>query len=232
MSAIPQRYTIAKLLEIQIDTDLSQKIKNENDFRNYFFQNEQIVKGSTFICTLFHCTSIEAARKAIDFIQKKYKDATHNCWAFQVCEPRSSTHVGYSDDGEPHGTAGKPMLTQLLYTDIGEIGAIVTRYFGGTKLGTGGLVRAYSDSVAKALEIVPTIQKVEKIKLEIIIDYKDAGFIHRMLDEFEANIEKEIHGADICFVLILPHDRIDDFLTKVQADTNGTYLLVSQEKLI
>ncbi len=227
---MPKRYSIPKLKEIQHDSDLTLLIKNEVDFLNYFHQTEEEVKGSQFICTLFHCTSIEAARLGIDFIQRKYKDATHNCWAFQVCEPKSTKHIGYSDDGEPHGTAGKPMLTQLLYTDIGELAAVVTRYFGGTKLGTGGLVRAYSNSVALALENLPLLQKMPKIRLEIIIDYKDVGFIHRMLDEYEIKIEGESHGADITFNLLLPKDRFDDFLTQIQALTNGTYLILSQKE--
>ncbi len=226
-----KRYTIPKLKEIQISRELSEIIKEAKDFSDFFFQNEQNVKGSLFICTLFHASSIEAARQGIDFIQKKYKDATHNCWAFQVSLPRSSSHIGYSDDGEPHGTAGKPMLSQLLYTDIGEIGAVVTRYFGGTKLGTGGLVRAYSNAVAEALELLPSTQKVQKTQIEIIIDYKDAGFIHRMLEEFEAQIQSEEHGADITFSIILPHDRLQDFLIQVQALTNGTYILLSQKEV-
>ncbi len=225
-----KRYSIPKLKLITKELDLFSLIKNDEDFTLYYFQNKQIVKGSEFICTLFHASSVETAKQGIDFIQKKYSDATHNCWAFQVSEPKSSAYIGCSDDGEPHGTAGKPMLSQLLYCDVGELGAVVTRYFGGTKLGTGGLVRAYSDAVAKALEVLPLTQKVQKMIIEIIIDYKDAGFIHRMLEEFEVQIMHEEHSADITFSLILPKDRLQGFLTQVQALTNGTYILISEKE--
>ncbi len=220
------RYCIPNLRLIPILNTLEEYISNNEEFDNYFYQAELEIKGSQFICTLAHCDSVEGARIAVDYIKKKYADATHNCSAFQVDMPKSTAHIGYSDDGEPHGTAGKPMLTQLLYSDVGEIAAVVTRYFGGIKLGTGGLVRAYQGSVAHALETLPRTQKVEKKILQIILDYSHAGFLHRMLEQFEIVIVKEDFEADITYTLNLPEDRVSEFLTELQAVTDGTYILL------
>ncbi len=219
-----ERYSIPSLISIPHNKKLNEILLNEDDFKKYFFQFETNIKGSLFICTLARCDSIESARNAIDFIQKKYADATHNCWAFQVDKPKSSANIGYSDDGEPHGTAGKPMLTSLLYADIGEVVAIVTRYFGGTKLGTGGLVRAYQGSVLSALEVLPLTQKVEKITLEIILDYSHSGFLHRMLENYEIEIQAENFQADIIYTLTLPEDRKEEFLAELQRVTDGTFI--------
>lgn len=199
---------------------------SQKDFNLYFYQTELNIKNSLFICSIAHCESIEGARAAISYIQKKYADATHNCSAFQVLEPKSTAKVGYSDDNEPHGTAGKPMLSQLLYSDIGEIACVVTRYFGGTKLGTGGLVRAYQGSVAHALESLPTIEKVEKVCVNIIIDYSNSKDIYHILDKYEIEIQKEEHSADVTYTFALPKDRLDAFLIELQEITQGAYLLL------
>ncbi|NLG62975.1 MAG: hypothetical protein GX539_12100, partial [Candidatus Cloacimonetes bacterium] len=101
-----------------------------------------MVQRSRFIATLAHAPDVESARAFIEEVRAEFPDATHNCWAFVAGPPGSTSHVGFSDAGEPHGTAGRPMLDVLLHSGIGEVAAVVTRYFGGVKLGKGGLVRA------------------------------------------------------------------------------------------
>ena len=108
-----------------------------------FHRVEQTIKRSRFICTAAHVTSPEEAKAFIDQIREEFSDARHNCWAFAAGAPGATAQVGMSDDGEPHGTAGRPMLTVLLHCGVGEIAVVVTRYFGGILLGTGGLIRAY-----------------------------------------------------------------------------------------
>src|SRR5690625_3641612 len=126
---------------------------------------EQEIQRSRFITTVAHAPTIEEARAFIDSIREEFPDATHNCWAFAAGPPGDTAAIGMSDDGEPHGTAGRPMLTALLHGGVGEIAAVVTRYFGGTKLGTGGLVRAYTSSVQQALESLPTRERVDRTTL-------------------------------------------------------------------
>ena len=113
---------------------------------------EEIVRRSRFIVSLAHTPTPEAAKSFIERIKQEFPDATHNCWAYAAGAPGQTSKVGYSDDGEPHGTAGRPMLTMLLHGGVGELSAVVTRYFGGIKLGTGGLVRAYQGMVKLGLE--------------------------------------------------------------------------------
>ena len=98
----------------------------------------EIIKRSRFIATVERASSVEEARVFIDKIKKEFPDANHNCWAYEAGAPGSLVSVGMSDDGEPRSTAGKPMLNVLINSGIGEIVAVVTRYFGGIKLGTGG----------------------------------------------------------------------------------------------
>lgn len=103
------------------------------------------VKRSRFIATIARSSNPRATKAFVQEIRDEFHDATHNCWAFATGPPGDTAAVGASDDGEPHGTAGRPMLNVLLHSEAGEIAAVVTRYYGGIKLGTGGLVRASAD---------------------------------------------------------------------------------------
>ena len=99
----------------------------------------------------------------------EFPDATHNCWAYVAGPPASTGRVGMSDAGEPHGTAGRPMLTVLLHSGVGEIAAVVTRYYGGIKLGTGGLVKAYGGAVLAALEALPRVERIDYVDAALSI---------------------------------------------------------------
>lgn len=120
-----------------------------------FHRAEETVRRSRFIVTMARVSSPEEAKAFIDRIREEHAGATHNCWAYNAGAPGDTAQVGASDDGEPKGTAGRPMLTALLHSDVGEVAAVVTRYFGGILLGTGGLVRAYQGSVKLGLEGLP-----------------------------------------------------------------------------
>jgi uncharacterized YigZ family protein len=111
-----------------------------------------IVKKSRFIAQIFPTTSREQARACLQHIQAQYPDARHHCWASQIGSPSQPTWVAMSDDGEPLGTAGKPILNVIQHKLVGDVTVIVTRYFGGIKLGAGGLVRAYSQAVQQAYD--------------------------------------------------------------------------------
>ncbi|MGH7443771.1 MAG: IMPACT family protein, partial [Longimicrobiales bacterium] len=122
---------------------------------------EQSIERSRFIATIAHTPTADAARALIDAVRAEFPDATHNCWAFVAGPPGTTTHIGLSDAGEPHGTAGRPMLDVLLHSGVGEVGAVVTRYFGGVKLGKGGLVRAYGGAVQHTLASLPTRLRID-----------------------------------------------------------------------
>lgn len=189
------------------------------------YRVEDIIKKSQFIVTLGHTPSVEEARAFVAAIKEEFPDATHNCWAYQAGPPGTTAMVGMSDDGEPHGTAGKPMLNMLLHSDVGEISAVVTRYFGGTKLGTGGLVRAYSGMVKLGLETLPTREKITPVRLEVVIDYSSVTLFKRMLPEYEIKVLEENFGTDAAFVVEMPKEHAEAFSSAVIELTNGNALL-------
>ena len=186
---------------------------------------EDTIKRSLFITTMMHTSSVEEARACIQAVKNEYPDASHNCWAYQAGAPLSTACVGMSDDGEPHGTAGKPMLTTLLHSNVGEVACVVTRYFGGTKLGTGGLVRAYSGMVKLGLESLPVCEKITPVHLEIVLDYNRIVLFKRMLPEYEVTVMKEAFTADAAFTVMLPKEHRKAFCSALTEMTNGDVLI-------
>ncbi len=133
-------------------------------------QAEVTEKKSKFIANLFPVQNAEEAEETIKMIKKKYHDARHNCMAYRVVE-EGQVHEKSSDDGEPSGTAGAPMLTILQKNNLANVLVMVTRYFGGILLGTGGLVRAYSDSLLKAIQESQLLTKCFGIEMLVTIEY-------------------------------------------------------------
>lgn len=133
---------------------------------------EIVEKKSRFIANVFYIENVEEAEEKIKEIKKKYFDARHNCFAYRIAT-ESKIVERFSDDGEPSGTAGAPMLTVLEGNNLANILVVVTRYFGGTLLGTGGLIRAYTLSVKSALEKTNFEEKVKGLKVELQISYQD-----------------------------------------------------------
>ena len=139
--------------------------------------------------------------------------------------PGSTTQIGMSDDGEPHGTAGRPMLNVLLHAGIGEIIAVVTRYFGGTLLGTGGLVKAYSGGVQFALATLPVLERVPSVTLELVVEYSAVTPLQRLLPEYEVQVLDQQFAADVTYRLKLPEEHADSFTARVVELTNGQALV-------
>ena len=182
---------------------------------------EETILRSRFITTLGHADSVEAARTFIAAVSDKVSDTTHTCWAYVVGPPGDTSRVGLSDAGEPHGTAGRPMLDVLLGSGIGDIVAVVSRYFGGTKLGKGGLVRAYGGGVKLALEGLRTVELVEKTALRVRITYADVAPLKHALQRFEAEILSDDYGTDVTLVIELPVEHEIAFADALAGMTNG-----------
>lgn len=183
------------------------------------------IKRSRFITTVAYTSSVEAARTFIAEIKAEFSDASHNCWAYLVGPPGGTAQIGYSDDGEPHGTAGRPMFTVLQHSGLGDITAVVTRYFGGTKLGKGGLVRAYSGGVQYALEELPLAEYVPSVELEVVIAYASVTPVQRLLPDFEAVIVDETYAADVTYRIKLPEEQAEGFEQALVGLTNGAVLI-------
>tara|TARA_Y100001956_G_scaffold11586_1_gene10714 strand:+ start:475 stop:1137 length:663 start_codon:yes stop_codon:yes gene_type:complete len=164
-------------------------------------QFEEEIKKSVFITYLAHTPSIEAAKAFVEKIKSKHADARHNCWGFVAGRPEDSMQWGFSDDGEPSGTAGKPILAQLSGSGVGEITAVVTRYSGGIKLGTGGLVKAYGGGVQQALKVLQTIEKKITTQLQLELDYGFMPIAQSLMNQFEAS-EVSAEYSDLVRIVI------------------------------
>lgn len=152
---------------------------------------EDTVRRSRFITSIGPAPDSGAAQAFVESVGREFPDATHHCWGFVAGPPGSSAHIGLSDAGEPHGTAGRPILNTLLHSGVGEVVAVVTRYFGGAKLGKGGLGRAYAKSVAHALEALPVARKVEHRGVHIAVPFRCADTVFRLLEEIGARERAE-----------------------------------------
>ena len=183
------------------------------------------IKRSRFITTVGYTPTLEDARAFIDRVRAEFPDAGHNCWAYQVGPPGNTMTMGMTDDGEPHGTAGRPMLGILLNSGIGDIAAVVTRYWGGIKLGRGGLVRAYSGGVQQALRNLVLAEHVDYVTLTVVIEYTSVTQFKRMLPDYEAEVESETYGADVEYRLKLPDPRVAPFRDALTDLTNGQALI-------
>lgn len=186
---------------------------------------EDEIKRSRFITTAGYTPTVEAARAFVAETSAQFADASHNCWAYVVGPPGSTGQVGMSDAGEPHGTAGRPMLTVLLHSGIGDICAVVTRYFGGTLLGKGGLVKAYSGGVQLALASLPTLERVSKTAVTLMVDYSVVTVLKRLLPDYEAELLGEEYTTDVTYHLRLPSANLAAFDDAITALTSGQAIL-------
>lgn len=188
---------------------------------DYCFRRQEEIKKSVFITSIGHANSKESAKQFIDRICREFPDATHNCYAYAVGAPKDTAHIGQSDNGEPHGTAGKPMLNILLHAEVGEVVAVVTRYFGGIKLGTGGLVKAYQGSVADAMEILPVADKIIYARITLSCGYEHINLLHYHLPLFDAKIIQEDFQENIIYEIELPSAQAKAFSSAFTNACNG-----------
>ncbi len=154
-------------------------------------------------------------------MRSEFDDATHNCWAFVAGPPGTTADVGMSDDGEPHGTAGRPMLEALLHSGVGEIAAVVTRYYGGVKLGKGGLQRAYSGGVRQALDSLPRAERVLRVTVELAVEYAALEPVERAALSLDARILDEEFAAEVRLRVAVPESALADFRRLVAEATSG-----------
>lgn len=193
---------------------------------------EIVEKKSKFIANIFRVETMEEAEEKIKTIKKKYHDARHNCVAYRVAE-NSQIVEKSSDDGEPSGTAGGPMLNILQKNNLCNIVVIVTRYFGGILLGTGGLVRAYSDATQKAIEKCIKVYKVEGIEIEIKLDYSNLEIFKYYCKNNDIKIIQTDYSEDIVLKIEMEKNRKNIFLKDIETKTlNIKNYQVLQDKFI
>jgi uncharacterized YigZ family protein len=182
---------------------------------------EQEIRRSRFIATIDRAATASEAHAVIRVVSAEFADATHNCWAFVAGPPGSTLAIGMSDAGEPHGTAGRPMLTALLHGGVGDVVAVVTRYYGGTKLGTGGLARAYGGAVQEALAALPLAEKVTYAHATLTADYAAVSALQQLFAAHEVEVLADAYAADVRWTVRLPVERVAAFRAAVLDATRG-----------
>lgn len=165
---------------------------------------EIVEKKSRFIARVFPVASEEEAFDYLEAVKKEYWDARHHCWAYII--GRNPGNERMSDDGEPSGTAGKPILEVLRGKGLTDVFVVVTRYFGGTLLGTGGLVRAYSGAAAEGLAHTEIITRIHGAKLKIDTDYTGAGKIQYLLGQRKLIVLDSIYTEKVEFLVLVPEE--------------------------
>ncbi|OZG70941.1 YigZ family protein [Hahella sp. CCB-MM4] len=166
------------------------------------------VKKSKFFARAGFAHTREEAMDFLEQVKQEYPDARHHCWAYILGNPWSPASVAMSDDGEPGGTAGKPILNVLQHKGVGDIMMVVTRYFGGIKLGAGGLVRAYSSSAQQTMEQLPTIEQPSLTQVSIQCDFKYEQLIRHWVDEHQGFIGDVQYSQDVTMEVLLPEQHI------------------------
>jgi len=172
---------------------------------------EIIEKKSKFIANIFYIESVQEAEEIIKGINKKYFDARHNCYAFSVYTEEGIVNR-FSDDGEPSGTAGAPMLNILKSKDLSNVLIIVTRYFGGVLLGTGGLVRAYSDVTIKALEKIEIIKKDLGLEVKFEVSYSDLQKLKYYFEKKNINIVGNEFNENVRVLIEITKEKLDELI--------------------
>lgn len=191
---------------------------------------EVVEKKSRFIATVAAVSSKEEAEAFIASCKKKYWDARHNCSAYIIADSVDILHS--SDDGEPSGTAGKPMLEVLLSEGIKNVCVVVTRYFGGTLLGTGGLVRAYQAAVKEGIANSVLIEKHKGIKAEITADYNDVGKLQYLFASNQVEMLDSIYEQQVVMTILIPTERKKEVEEKLVDITSGKVRLESAEEVL
>jgi uncharacterized YigZ family protein len=161
------------------------------------------VINSRFITTVGPASTVEEARAFIANIRAEMPDATHHVYAYVIGHGATTT-LGMSDDGEPSGTSGRPTLAVLRGSGLGDVVLVTTRYFGGTLLGTGGLVHAYGDAAKAALAELPRQEKIPRTTLLIVVPYAAYEPIRRLIAAYEGVIQSEDFAADVTIQVLLP----------------------------
>ncbi|WP_029215206.1 YigZ family protein [Kallotenue papyrolyticum] len=178
------------------------------------------VANSRFIATAGPAATVDEARAFIARVREEFADATHNVFAFVVGHGASTT-LGMSDDGEPAGTAGRPALAVVQGSGLGDVVVVVTRYFGGTLLGTGGLVRAYGDAVRAVLAALPRAEKVERRAIGVTVTYAAYQATRRLVDAHRGAVLDERFAAEVTLQLSFAANDLEPFVQALRDLTAG-----------
>jgi len=191
-------------------------------------EDESIVNRSRFICYLRPCASIAQAKAMVKELQKLHPNASHHCYAFLTKAADDSQGYGFADDGEPSGTAGRPMLSVLQGAGIGQVCAVVIRYFGGTKLGTGGLQRAYGGSVRQALAFLQSKIKIAMVRKTLACQYSQVGDVLHIVGLVDGEVLAQDYQQDVVLKLAIPVTNLLNMQAQLQTMSSGQLVLIPE----
>jgi len=180
------------------------------------------IKKSEFIAYAYPVTSRENAMFHVEQLRVQYADARHHCWAYIIGDPHNTTSAGFDDDGEPNGTAGKPILNVLQHKSIGNVIIIVVRYFGGIKLGAGGLTRAYAGSAQAAVDMMTLLEHVPMIQVQILAEFATEAQCRYVVDTLNGRIDDVAYSKQVTLTVTLAEADIEPL--KERLAMNGRVL--------
>lgn len=176
------------------------------------------IKKSRFIAYARHIETREQGMQWLASIKTQYPDARHHCWAYQIGNPTCASNAGMGDDGEPSGTAGKPILNVLQHKGIGDVMIVVVRYFGGIKLGAGGLTRAYGQAAQAVMEILPVIEQVPTVTFVLECDFALEQQIRHLAGTLSAEIESVDYQSQVHIRVAVPESSEQAFIDSLNAN--------------
>jgi uncharacterized YigZ family protein len=202
-------------------------IETYRTLESQFRHETDKVKGSRFLATVAPASNTEEAQELVERVRREFHDARHHCsaWRFGL----TGQAFRYSDDGEPSGSAGKPLLQAIDGRELVDVAVVVTRWFGGTKLGVGGLVRAYGGAAAEALDLAETVVVTLKRHFKFEYAYECSGPIQGLLSEFDFEPKKAEYGAEVVLWLDIPLPQCDAFLREFTERTAGRGIVKENE---
>ncbi|WP_434778403.1 YigZ family protein [Neisseria sp. Ec49-e6-T10] len=192
---------------------------------------EEEIKKSRFITYLAHVQDVAQAKHYIQEIKQLHPQARHHCWAYIAGAPTDSQVLGCSDDGEPAGTAGKPILAQIMGSGLGQVIAVVVRYYGGVLLGTGGLVKAYGHGVQQALKLLQTKLYTPQIAYQLVCEYAQIKTVESIIAQNLGTIEQVDYGQLILMHIMLPQEAVEQVQKQLQNCSKGQLTLIKTDSL-
>ena len=176
------------------------------------------IKKSEFIAYAYPVTSREQAMFHVEQLRVKYPDARHWCWAYIIGDPENTTSAGFDDDGEPNGTAGRPILNVLQHKSIGNIIIVVVRYFGGIKLGAGGLTRAYANSAQAAVDKMTLQPYVPMAQIQILADFATEAQCRYVVEDLNGQIDDVDYSKQVTLTITIAEQDIENLKERLAMD--------------
>ena len=195
------------------------------------FSTEIEIKKSRFIANLYPATTRKVALSHVEGVRNEFSSANHHCWAYILGDPGKNCSAASDDDGEPSGTAGRPILNVLQHKEAGDTLIIVTRYFGGIKLGAGGLVRAYSRAAQGVIEVSQFFWFAKSVSVQVGFEFSFENMVRNWVSNNQSTIINVVYTAKVDMEIEIPKSKLMDFEKYLQNNNIGTCKFSNPDQL-